>query len=65
MVAGADVIAPPVGDNQMTNEGVCSFSAIWDIALLLCLMHANCIFNDYLQPGGQELWNRGVNVPTG
>jgi len=35
MVAGADVIAPPVGDNQMTNEGVCSFSAIWDIALLL------------------------------
>jgi len=37
MVAGADVIAPPVGDNQMTNEGVCSFSAIWDIALLLFL----------------------------
>ncbi|KAG2657671.1 hypothetical protein PVAP13_1KG199330 [Panicum virgatum] len=35
MVAGADVIAPPVGDNQMTNEG------------------------------GQELWNRGVNMGHG
>ena len=65
MVAGADVIAPPVGDNQMTNEGVCSFSAIWDIALLLLLLYANYNFNDYLQLEEQEPWNRGVNMGHG
>jgi len=54
MVAGADVIAPPVGDNQMTNEGVCSFSAIWDIALLLLLLYANYILNDYRRTGAME-----------